>query len=154
MITLKTIIEHSIPLLNYATRYIVGLNDNLKLQVEDVFNDHIGPQIMTCAVQTKNLNDTVSAVTHIKKSNTATLALIDQQNTGVANFVNIITRGSAAVSNGSLNSAAGGSLVSGIAMSDPLTLATLNKKFLGGVTERGGNKERGCWGYLKPNCPG
>ena len=79
MITLKTIIEHSIPLLNYATRYIVGLNDNLKLQVEDVFNDHIGPQIMTCAVQTKNLNDTVSGVTRTEKSNTATLALIEQK---------------------------------------------------------------------------
>ena len=31
MMTLGTIIEHTVPLLNYAAQYAAGLNDNLKL---------------------------------------------------------------------------------------------------------------------------
>ena len=77
MNTLGTIIEHNVPLLNYALQYIAGLSENLKLQVEAVFNAHIGTQVMTHAVQTKHLNDVVSVVVRIEKNNTATLALID-----------------------------------------------------------------------------
>ena len=79
MSTLGTIIEHDVPLINYAQQYIAGLSENLKLQIEAVFNAHIGPQVMTRAVQTRNLNDVVSAVVRIEKNNTATLALIDQR---------------------------------------------------------------------------
>ena len=110
-----------------------------------MFNAHIGPQINTHAVQTRNLNDAVSAVTQIEKINTATLALINQRNAGVTHFVNLIAKSAGVVSNGTADSAAEGSLISGIAMSDPLTLVTLTKKFLGGgVIERGAKKERGC----------
>ena len=97
----------------------------------------------------------MSAVTRIEKSNTATLALIDQQNAGVTNVVNIIARSTGVVSNGSAEFTAEGSLVSGIAMLDPLNLAILTEKFLGGgATARGDKKKRGCWGCLEPDCPG
>ena len=107
MMTLGAIIENDTPLLNYASQYIAGLNENLKLQVEAVFDAHIGPQVMTRAVQTKNLNDAVSAVARTDKSNTATLALIDQRNAGITNFLCRLTNDPAAVSNESANSATG-----------------------------------------------
>ena len=80
MMTLGTIIEHPVPLLNYAAQYIAGLNGNLKMQVEAVFNTHVGPQINTRAVQTLNLNDAVSTVTRIEKSNTGWRARERTQN--------------------------------------------------------------------------
>ena len=43
MMTLGAIIENDTPLLNYAFQYIPGLNENLKMQVEAVFDAHIGP---------------------------------------------------------------------------------------------------------------
>ena len=86
---------------------------------------------MTRAVQTRNLNDAVSTVARIEKSNTATLALIYQRNAGITNFLCRLAD-PAGVSNRSANSATGGSLFSGIATPEAHTLATLTKQFLGG----------------------
>ena len=93
---------------------------------------------MRCPV--RDLNDAVSAVTQIEKSNTATLALIDQRNAGVTNLVNIIAKSAGVVSNGSADSAAEGSFISGIAMSNPLAIAPLTEKFLDGGAAAGGGK--------------
>ena len=72
------------------------------------------------------------------------LEAIYQQNDGVTSFVDLIAKSAGIVSNGSANSAAEGSLISGFAMSNPLTLATLTEKFLsGGATAGGAKKERG-----------
>ena len=50
MMTLGAIIENDSPLLNCASQYIAGLNENLKQQVEAVFDARIRPQVMTRAV--------------------------------------------------------------------------------------------------------
>ena len=132
MMTLGAIIENDTSLPNYAFQYIPGLNENLKMQVEAVFDAHIGPQVMTRAVQTKNLNDAVSTVARIKKSNTATLTPINQRNAGITNFLCRLINDPAAVSNESANSATGGSLASGIDTPEARTLRTLTEQFLGG----------------------
>ena len=78
MRTLCTIIEHKASLINYAGQYIAGLNDNIRMQVDVASTARIKIQMMTCAVQTRNLNDAISAVARIEKKNAATIALIAQ----------------------------------------------------------------------------
>ena len=86
---------------------------------------------MTRAVQTKHLNDVMSAVVQIKKNNTATLALNDQRNSGITNFLTRLVDPST-VTPGPSNSAAVGSLISGLATPEARTLASLTENFLGG----------------------
>ena len=107
---------------------------------------------MTRAVQTKNLNDVVSAVVRIENNNTATHALINQKNSGLTNFLARLVEPST-VTPGSSNSATGGSLISGIATDEARTLVALTEQFLGGGATAGA-KSRSCSGYLKPECPG
>ena len=152
MSTLGTIIEHDVPLINYAQQYIAGLSKNLKLQIKAIFNAHIGPQVMTRAVQTRNLNDVVSAMVRIEKNNTATLALIDQRQSGITNFLTRFIDPSP-ISPGPSNSTAVGSLISGLATPEARTIASLTEQFLGGGATAGG-KSQTCWGCLKPECPG
>ena len=50
MQTLGTIIEHKILRLNFDAQYSIAPNDNLKMQVEAVYDAHIEPQTNTCDV--------------------------------------------------------------------------------------------------------
>ena len=107
---------------------------------------------MTRAVQTKHLNNVVFAVVQIEKNNSATLALIDQRNSDITNFLTPLVDPST-VTPGPSNSTAVGSLISGLATPEARTLASLTKPFLGGGATAG-DKSRACWGCLKAECHG
>ena len=114
---------------------------------------------MTHFVQTGILNATVSVVAQIKKTNAATIAIIDQRTVGVTNLMTMIAKNAGIVSLNNIctGSAPPDSMISGIGMTEPLSLATMTKRFIDDASIAEGGREggaKGYWGCLKLDCPG
>ena len=82
----------------------------------------------------------MSDVVRIKKTNAATVAIIDQRTVGMTNLMAIIAKnvGIVSLNNVSAGSAPARSMVSGVDTTNLLILATMTEKFLGGGSTAGG----------------
>ena len=68
------------------------------MQVEAVFMLHTSSQVMPCSTQTDILNAAFSVVAQTKKTNAATIAIIDQRTVGVTNVMTMIAKNAGIVS--------------------------------------------------------